>query len=290
MAFQAQDGESDGRPAAQSNAMLAWDRWHSEVQRNIPQFCRRVFWGSGVWQINRHALGWDLLRAPVNLFLSPLWVVLQLCAFGLQRFGAVALSRHLRRCPPGLRTRAHVEIDQQLGAWLLRERPPLNSAQQRVWNICLLRYQASRQATAEILANLVVLTLGGMLFTQFTPGGLGLGREVAQQWHFASAVDHFWAGQTLGRIWFSVFPPDTPMVLSVVCIMGALCIIALVSAAAGFMTDPLQYLLGWHQKRLQRLVGALHQACAKTADNSYQPSEPWLARLFDVLDWLRLGS
>lgn len=268
----------------------SWDRWLQGVQAEIPQFCRGVFWGRGVWMINRYALSWDLVRAPCNLFLGPVWVMVQLSACLMQRVGAYRLSEALRRCPPGLKTRSYAEIDMRLRALLQTELPAMNPDQQRFWETGLTRYQAARQATSEILANMIVLVIGLGVFAQLTPGGLGLGRELAQHWYTADQVQQFWAGPTLGGVWVSVFPPDTPLWLTMTCVIGAICMIALTSATAGFITDPMQFRLGWHQRRLHRMVAALHRSFVSRADNRYQPTEPWLARLFDALDWLRLGG
>jgi hypothetical protein len=174
---------------------------------------------------------------------------------------------------------------------LLRAAPsPFNAAQECVWATGLLRYQAARQATSEILANILVVAAGLIFYQQLTPGGLGLGTQVAQHWHLAEQTQQFWAGASLGGLWYGAFPPHTPTWITVAGALAALCLIALVSAMAGFITDPIQYRLGWHQRRLRRMVAAIHRGCVRTADNQYLPSEPWLARLFDALDWLRLGG
>lgn len=46
----------------------------------VASFCAQHFSWRGAWSLNRQALGLDLLRAPLNVFYAPLWVLLQISA------------------------------------------------------------------------------------------------------------------------------------------------------------------------------------------------------------------
>lgn len=268
-----------------------WQRWHQQTQVAIAQFCAAHFWGWGVLRLNRHALGWDLLRAPVNLFLAPAWVAAQLLAWLMRALGLTALARVLGRIPPGLATRSHQVLMAHLAEMLRMQEciDNLDAARAAQWRQLLRRYQAQRQATSEILANLMVLGLGWLVFSSFTPGGLGLGVLASDAVHKTTQAQQFWAGPWLGDFWYTLLPPATPFVWRALGVGLALCGIAVTAACAGFVTDPLLYGLRWHQRRLRALTQALY-ASAERKSGGFQPKAPYWARIFDALDWLRLGG
>ena len=260
------------------------------MQGAIPAFCRRHFSWRGAWRLNRHALGLDLLRAPVNVFYAPLWVVMQLLSALLQRLACTSVAQVLRDMPSGLVTQVQREVrsaivDEIIGRECLAT---LTAEGRHRIELNLMRYQAARNAMADISANLVVLATGAILFGQFTPGGLSLGQlsgtALNQHW----SIEQFWAGPTLGSVWYGWFPPDTPLWLMLLAVGLTLSMIALTAALSGLIMDPLQKLCGWHEKRLQRLVRAIHADLAAQPNRAYQPHEPFWARMFDALDWLRL--
>ncbi len=259
---------------------------------SIEDFCQRHFSWGGARALNRAALGGDLLRAPFNVFFAPAWLLLQLLAAVAQRARMHRLAEHLRAVPPGLTTRVQRELCHRIEAELLPALLPAqpDAGQQRSVRLALDGYIAARNGTAEIVANLVVLISGGLLFQRFTPGGLGWGQEVANSLHGQWALSQYWGGEWLGRVWFGWFPPQTPLWLTLACIALALAAIAITAALSGLLTDPVQNLLGLQQRRLQRMLRSLQSALDSDAPPQWRPPEPLLARLFDGLDWLRIGS
>ncbi len=262
----------------------------SAPRARVRDFCRAHFSWPGVWQLNRCALGWDLLRAPVNVAYAPVWVTLQLIALLLRGLRCRRPAAALARLPAGLETSVHRRVrlllEQELfGAGMLAA---LAAVQQQELQTVLLRYQSARHAVAEITANLLVLLLGILLFQAFTPGGLGLGRLSGDALQLHWSIEQFWAGQSLGQLWYGWFPPETPLWLSVLCVGFSTALIALMAALSGLLSDPLQQCLGWHERRLHGLLDALEQTLTQTRGREYRPKEPFWARVFDVLDWLRL--
>ncbi len=260
------------------------------MQRAIPAFCARHFSWRGAWQLNRHALGLDLLRAPINVFYAPLWVVMQLLSLLLQRLACTSAAQALSDMPSGLVTKVQREVRQAIVDEIIgRERvSALTAEQQHRVELNLMRYQAARNGMADISANLVVLAAGMLLFGQFTPGGLSLGQLSSAALNQHWLIEQFWAGQTLGRLWYGWFPPATPMWLTLLAISLTLTMIALTSALSGLIMDPVQNISGWHEKRLRHLVRALQRDLSAQPNRAYQPHEPFWARMFDALDWLRL--
>ena len=251
-------------------------------------FCRRHFSWKGAWRLNRAALGWDLLRAPCNVFFAPIWLLLQLLSTLLSLCGAKRLAQLLRATPPGLRTQVH----QRIRSHILQELIPgrQDALSQRILLLNIDRYLAARTASAEISANLLVLLSGALLFGQLTPGGLGWGRSAAEAISLHAAIQNFWAGGWLGQLWFGWFPPDTPLWLSLLCIAAALSLIALTAALAGVFTDPLQQAVGLQRARLRRLLQGIQTDLDAAQAQGWKPPEPLLARVFDLLDWLKLGA
>lgn len=260
------------------------------MAKAVASFCARHFSWRGAWSLNQQALGLDLLRAPLNVFYAPLWVLLQISAQLLAWLGLQRAARIVRELPSGLATQVQQRVRQAITDELIRPRwgSTLDTSQQRIVALNLMRYQAARNAMADISANLAVLVSGMLLFRQFTPGGLSLGQHtgdaLTQHW----AISHFWAGESFGRLWYSWFPVDTPLWLSLTAIALVMVMIALTAALSGLLMDPVQHALGWHRRRLNRLLNAIDKDLQTQQAQHYQPREPFWARAFDALDWLRL--
>lgn len=249
-------------------------------------FCARHFSWRGALRLNRHALGWDLLRAPCNVFYAPVWLLLQMLGLLAGRLGAHRASRALNAVPAGLPTRVHSVLRACLRDELLPR--ATSETERRVTALAMDRYLAARSATAEVTANVVVLAAGLLAFRHLTPGGLGLGRQTSDAIMLEWASREFWAGQALGALWYRWFPPDTPLWLTAACIAMALALIAVAAALSGIVADPLQQAAGLHCRRLRRLCDVLERDLRAAQARGYRPPEPFWARLFDVMDWLRL--
>ncbi len=266
---------------------------HSTIYTtHLHAFCQRNFGWRGAVGLNRVALGADLLRAPCNVFYAPVWLLAQLSASLMLRLGFSRLGASLYTLPPGMRTRVQRELCRRIENELLPEILPdqVTPEQQQLIRQALDRYVAARNATAEITANLLVLISGVLLFHTFTPGGMGWGQQAAQVLNQQWKISHSWAGEWLGGLWYSWFPPQTPIWLTAACIAGALCFIAITAALSGIVADPVQNLLGLQQRRLRRMLANLRRALRDGNSAPWRPPEPFLARLFDGLDWLRFGG
>ena len=66
--------------------------------------------------------------------------------------------------------------------------------------------------------------------------------------------------------------------------------LAVLASFSGVITDPLQRRLGWHQRRLDKLIDALEAGFFESDESRYRPKDAYAARVFDVLDILRAAA
>ncbi len=253
-------------------------RRRAEVRR----FVRDRYGLRGTLRLHRAAIGLDLLRAPVNVMLAPVFLLTRLLGALLPRIG-------LRRA----------------GAWLRSRRVFLPSDMARVIEADLLRLVATldaqgagpvapaevvrheaatlaetRNAVAEITTSAIVLLSGYLLFHRPTPGVISLAGPLAEARKHSTAVQDFLLGSGAGRVWYWAFPVElspwevllTGVALAV---MGSL-----ITTFAGILADPLQLATGTHRRRLMRMLARLDEA----KPGSGIEREHIVARLGDLSD------
>ena len=94
-------------------------------------------------------------------------------------------------------------------------------------------------------------------------------------------------GETLGAAWYSLFNPDTPVWLIVLCFAVVMLIISVGSAFAGFIHDPVQKWTGLHHRRLHKLLDAVEQTLEDDESPGYRPKDTFVGRIYDVIDWVK---
>src|SRR5262250_774159 len=72
-------------------------RYFAERHRRVGPFVDRHFSLRGALALHRRALGWDIVKAPVNLALAVPQVALRLGAASLRRAGAVSAGGRVGR-------------------------------------------------------------------------------------------------------------------------------------------------------------------------------------------------
>lgn len=252
----------------------------------IEAFCQRHFSWRGAWRLNRRAIGWDLWRVIFNLLYAPLWLLMQILAAACSLLGLLTAARLLHELPVGLMTDVHRQLAQALRAELLQLANTSEHLGHEIADNAIQQYLARRAATAEIFASLLCLCVGFLAFNKMTPGGVSLGREIADTLNWQHAVSGFWAGDWLGQLWYGWFPPQTPMWLTLLSMLLAFIALAILAALSGCLIDPVQTSIGLHQYRLRRWHDALQNRLKRSPKTP--PPEPLLARGLDALDWLRL--
>jgi hypothetical protein len=297
-------------------------RGYSDSRRaRIDAFVDRHFtlWGSLV--LHRRVFGWDLVRAPVNLFLTLPALALKLAGRVARYFGWERLARWLGRRHLLLETALSREIawlvttellelpcvqkDRQatrdaLAAFILadprvaeRLTAPLAALTaagadpelRRRLAAAIDDYAGTRAAAAEIATGLVATGFGALAIKQATPGLITLASALANAIAQQTAIAAFPFGAWLGGIWYGWYPVAAGPQLLALTIGGALVGGAVVSAFSGILTDPLQRRLGLHRRRLLRLVRGLEAVLCDARDEPLEMRDHYVARLLDLLDY-----
>ncbi|SMX43939.1 DUF6635 family protein [Maliponia aquimaris] len=289
---------------------------HPDRRAEVDAFVARHFTWPGTLRLHRAALGLDVLRAPVNVVMSPLLLLARLAAWIVRRLGLgraadwLGNRRLLLRTDVAARVEADVLTDLlrvplpdgalalgregQIRAILaapayrtaIRSRGSVDEAQALAERIAgaVADYSGTRSAIAEFTSALFALTLGAFVFRAVTPGLLSMAPGVAQSMTHGTAVAEFPLGATLGAGWYAVFPVGPSPELVTVTVVGLVAAGSIVAAFAGTLADPVQAWLGIHRRRLLRLMD---QVQAETAGHGLKPSLPrehLLARSFDLWD------
>ena len=297
-------------------------RYFASRRRRIAPFVAKHFSWRGALRIHRHALGWDMLRAPANLVLEAPNFVLRATGGVARLMGARTAAAALAKASllfdtdvareiawlvqtellelpcvqPGREERRDALTDEILGdprfVEMIRHRFAASGAFDGDADFAArLRravafYTDSRSAVAETAANLMMLAAGAASLKQFTPGAMLLGTNLAAVIAQHAAIAAFPLGAGLGGLWYGLFPV-APSPLLVGGITGGLfAATAALAPFIGIVADPLQRRLGLHQRRLHRLVDALERDFKAPGSGRYVSRDQYVARLLGLLDAL----
>lgn len=317
-------------PAPRALAPEAADTIVADAARDYFAGCRarvgpfvdRNFSLAGSARLHRHAVGWDLLRAPANLALSLPQVGLKLGAAAARGLGRRGAAERLDRHNLFLQTAVARELRWRLMTELLRQ-PFADGdrvaredglaeailAHPRVQELvaaagaataahsedegfrarletALTEYAGTRAAAAEITTGLLALGGGAMAFKQLTPGALALGPAIAASLANGAAVASFPLGATAGGLWYGLFPVAASPALVAGATAGVMGVAALATAFAGMVADPVQRALGLHARRLNALIDALEKGFAGGDAAGFVAYDLYVARLLDLGDVL----
>lgn len=228
----------------------------------VSRFVRDRYGLRGTLRLHRAALGLDLLRAPVNVMLSPVFLLTRLLAWLLSRLGAkragawLAARRIFLPSDMGRVIQADlVSLIADLDAQGIGPNPPPDA----------MRHQAAiltetRNAVSEITTSLIVLFGGWLLFNRATPGVISLAGPLAELRAHATAVNDFLLGNTLGRAWYWAFPVELSPWQVILTGIALAVAGSLVTTFAGLIADPVQLWTGTHRRRILRLLDRLDRA------------------------------
>jgi hypothetical protein len=293
-----------------------------ERENRIGEFVRRHYSFRGALKIHSHALGWDVIRVPVNIIWSVVNILLALVGFlaGLVRLKK--LQNWIKRIPPGLET----DMDRQI-SWLIvtellelpyqqgqkisdndalmteiLKDPNLRSMLNEVLDTFsepakspefrakldakLAEYGATRTASSDLASNATLLVTSKIALGQASFGALSAGTAVSATVANSAAASNFWLGSMAGSYYYAVFPVAASARLFVAVTAVIAIVLALVSTFIGILTDPLQAKLGIHQKRLRKLVSAVGSDLSGEAGSDFHLREKYAGRLFDIIDVL----
>ena len=297
----------------------AVQRYIESRRGRIDAFVERHFTLAGSVALHRRALGWDLLRAPANLFLAGPALGVKLMAWAARRGGMARVAAWLAGCRLLLETEVAREIEWLVATELLeipcrrRDRVSYRDAIaetiladerasallvapagmdpdfRRRLAAAVETYLGSRTATAEIATGFVAAGLGALVVKQATPGLVTLSSALAAMLAQQMAIAAFPLGASLGGLWYSLFPVAAGPGLLAATTAGVFLGGSMLAAFSGVVTDPLQGRLGLHRRRLERLLRILETDLCGEPGRNRITRDHYVARLVDIFDLIALA-
>jgi len=283
---------------------------------DVDRFVAKHFNWPGTLHLHGSALGWDILRAPLNVALSPILVLTLIAACLCRRTGWRRGADWLARRRILLRTSVARRVEVLIVTDLLDL--PLNEGEAARDSRALARavlaapqfreilhqqsgsgeaetlglrisgalgdYAGTRSAVAEMTTTLCVLLVGAVVFQTLTPGMISMAPGVADAMARTNAVATFPLGETVGGVWYGVFAADASPWLVSATVAGLVMLGSVVAAFAGVLADPVQVRLGIHRRRLGRLLDTLEGELVGAGDKPFVAREHFFARFLDFWD------
>ncbi|WP_375186414.1 DUF6635 family protein [Pseudooceanicola sp.] len=243
-------------------------------------FVARVFGLRGTLRLHRAAFGLDLLRAPLNLCLAPVFLLSRLLAVLTRWLRMPRVSAWLKTRRVFFDTAVSARVAAEVRGLLYRmEGQGLVTAPPELREAAVKDYVATRSAVAEMVTTLFVLLAGLVLFRAATPGMISLAGPLAEMRAQAELIAGFPLGSGLGRAYYAVFPVSLPVWQVALTGVVLASLGALVTSFAGVLADPVQVATGTHRRRLTRLLTRLDRAEAEGVAREHV-----LARAGDLSD------
>lgn len=256
---------------------------HADRKAAIRTFVRTNFGLRGTLRLHRFALGADLLRAPANVGLAPVFVLARLAALLAMRLRFHKTADWLLRRKLLFETSVSRQVSARMMAFIfdLNAMGPGGIVPPDTVKRAVADYTSVRQAIGEITTTILVLITGYLLFQSATPGVISLVAPMAEMHAQSVAIEQFPFGEVLGGLYYGIFPTD--LGIGQLLVTGAV-LATLASVAttfAGVVADPIQVLTGTHRRRLLRLISRLQ---VEQQPNSGLAKEHITARLADITD------
>ena len=305
----------------------AAQRYIAGCRARLEPFIDRHFSLTGSLRLHRHAVGWDLLKAPYNVVVA----VPQLMARALAAGGKhIKLTRpaaeRLARLNLFLNTRTGREIGWLIMTEFLRlpagegkrvsetdafaeevmKDPRVKRSVERVAAVLeshagdeaffgrleekLAVYTTTRAAAADMVAVLTMAGTGAGAINQFTPGAMTLVPALSAALAQHIAISNFWLGSFLGSGYYALFPAAASPALIAGTAGSVLAVAAVLTAFAGVLTDPLQRRMGLHKRRLDKLLGTLERELTGSIPKRMALHDHYVARVLDLMDMLIMAS
>ncbi|TPE53299.1 hypothetical protein FJM51_03140 [Amaricoccus solimangrovi] len=287
-------------------AVIAASRAYFDARRaKVDGFVDRWFSVRGSLRLHRHALGWDIARAPANLGLGVVHAGTRLGAGAARLLGARGAADWLGTRQVLLETDVMREVERLVTTELL-ELPDPHAPKRDALAAAILadpevrrllaeapgdgigdslaEYVGSRAAVGEITTTLATLGTGAAVLNKLTPGALALGPALAASMAQSAAIAAFPFGATAGSLWYGMFPASASGALVASTTAGLMLSASVLAAFAGVIADPVQRGLGLHRRRLLRLIDALDRQFVDGAGGGFAAREHYVARLLDLMD------
>lgn len=297
--------------------------YFADCRARVPAFIDRHFHYPGAIATNQMALGWDMLRAPINLLWAPVYALACLVKVLTRNRAKVRwLHRLADNVPAGFTTRVQEHISILIQDELLNNRKGKDWSEGTLLESYLIgalkevyarhnsetvehrrfiklieplvadalcQYRVTRTASADITNSIYCTVLGAFAFQKFTPGGIGLGVVLASMLAKTVAARDFILGETIGVWYYSVFPPEPSLATTASVMVAVMAALAAFAALSGVISDPVQAAIGLHRRRLYKLLDHLERDVSLSTQSSFRPKDQYVARILDTFDMIRSG-
>lgn len=321
-----QTGPSDENHKADFAVERAIRDYIESRKEKVPYFVKEHFTFRGAVRLNRKALGSDLYKVPLNVAWAIPYTTLRIFSSLLKKTGFEKIRNRVERLPAGFETKVQKEINYLIFTELLEipyaqgkrksgkdalleeilNQPEISSLfigeLSKIYSKSkdprfrpaleknLMEYSRSRTAAAELAGNIISLSAGTSVFGKMTPGAMTAGGGLAAAIAQHTAISNFILGPTLGSLYYSVFPATASMGLVIASTGAVMAALATLTSFSGIITDPIQYKLGLHQKRLNKLIDCLDRELRGLGDSELRIRDQYVARVFDLLDLLKRAA
>ena len=295
-------------------------------KEKVPDFVKEHFSFRGAVKLNRKAFGSDLYKVPLNVAWTIPYITLRASSAVMRRVGLKKFPSRVERLPVGFETRVQKEITWLIFTELLEipyaqdkrkseedalleeilNQPEISSLFIEVLSQIyskskdprfrpaleknLMEYSRSRTAASELAGNIISLSTGASVFGQMTPGALSVGGGLAAAIAQQTAISNFILGPTAGSLYYAIFPASASMGLVIASTGAVMAALATLTSFSGIITDPIQYKLGLHQKRLNRLIDCLDKELRGFGDSKLKIRDQYVARVFDLVDLFKKAA
>ncbi|MCK5831542.1 MAG: hypothetical protein KAH20_14700 [Methylococcales bacterium] len=301
-------------------------RYIETRKAKVPVFVADHFSLKGALKLHKKALGKDLYKGPINILWSIPSIMLRVTALALKKIGSNKLYEKLDKLPKGFQTDVQKEVswliyselleipyaqdyrisdkdallseilsDKTLSDWVAQLLSKINDKSKdptyrENLEKNLEEYATSRTAASDLAGNILTLSAGYAAFHKAVPGTFAAGSATATAIAQHFAITNFWLGTTVGTWYYGMVPATASTGLLVATTGSLMVTLAIIATFTGIITDPLQAKFGIHQKRLLKFIDAFNVELLGTGQSQYKIKDQYVARVFDILDLLKIAS
>jgi hypothetical protein len=295
-------------------------------KEKVPGFVKGHFSFKGAIRLNRKAFGSDLYKVPLNVAWTIPYITLRASSSLMKRMGLKKVPTHVERLPVGFETKVQKEINWLIFTELLeipytqgKRRSEKDALLEKILNQPeisslfigelskiyskskdprfrpaleknLMEYSRTRIAASELAGNIISLSAGASVFGKMTPGALTVGGGLAAAFAQQTAISNFILGPTVGSLYYGVFPASASMGLVIASTGAVMAALATLTSFSGIITDPIQYKLGLHEKRLNKVIDCLDRELKGLGDSKLKIRDQYVARIFDLVDLFKKAA
>jgi len=292
----------------------------------VPGFVERYFSFRGALTLHKKTFGKDFYKHPLNMLWGLPSFVIHGAAALFRKAGAHKIGRSLDKMPTGIPTSLQRELQWLIYTELLElpyaqgERTSRRDAlleailsRPEISELCdrfleqirskadcpefrrklesnLAEYGKTRAAVTELAGSLISLATSYAAFNKALPGALSTGMAAAAAIAQHAAIANFWLGPAIGAWYYSLFPASASAGLIVAATGTMMAAVSAIAALSWVVVDPLLAKTGLHERRLNRFVDAICDELRGKEPSNYRVRDHYVARVFDLLDILRVAA